>query len=92
MFILDYRNQMTEIPGVTIGDDTILDMWIETLTGDEILHVTRKDGSEEEYDSSSDRVMDFYDSELQIVEAGKIVLSEEELNEFQNRQRSVGYY
>lgn len=91
MFILDYRDQKTEIPEVTIGDDTIFNMWIETYTGDEILHVIRKDGSREEYESNSDRTADFYDGELDIVVAGKIVLSEEQLRDFQNRPHSVGY-
>lgn len=92
MFILDYRDRKTEVPEVTIGDDTIFNMWIETYTGDEILHVIRKDGSREEYDSSCARISDEYDGELEIVKAGKIVLSEEELSDFQNRPHSVGYY
>lgn len=59
IIIRDYTDNPTAI---TIEDfETVDKIYIEVVTGDEILHVIRKDFSEDIYDSSGCRVIDFAD-------------------------------
>lgn len=47
---------------VDVGDiETVKNMSITVLSGDEILTVSYKDGTEKEFDPSDDRFWDFYD-------------------------------
>ena len=64
IIIRDYADNPTT---VTIKDfETVVKIYIEIITGDEILHVIRKDLEEEVYDSSNSRIMDFADGRYNI--------------------------
>lgn len=59
VIIRDWEDNPTT---VTIEDfETVGKIYIEVLTGDEILHVIRKDFSEDVYDSSDCRNRDYAD-------------------------------
>lgn len=59
IIIRDFENNPTM---VTIEDfETVSKIYIDIITGDEILHVIRKDFSEDVYDSSNCRVLNFAD-------------------------------
>ena len=46
------------------------------ITGDEILAVTYADGTEEIFDSSTDRLVDFYDGTYDVKKGGELLVSE----------------
>ena len=55
-------------------------MQVNVVTGDEILNVTYKDGSEKRFDSSDDRTRDFYDGNYELYNTE----TEPEINELEN--------
>ena len=62
--IMDYKSRKKEID---IGEiDDILAIHIKILTGDEIAVVINKNGDIDMYDSSHDRMVDYYDGEYTI--------------------------
>ena len=67
--LLDYADKETL---VDVGElDTIGSMGIEVVTGDEILTVTYKDFTTRRFDSSNDRLANFYDGAYEIYNATK---------------------
>ena len=65
--ILDYSGKKTM---VKIDDfDTVGAIDLKVVTGDEILVVIRKDFTVEEYDSSNDRLRDYFDEQYRIYES-----------------------
>ena len=76
--ILDYKSREKE---VDVGElDGIRKMQVNVVTGDEILNVTYKDGSEKRFDSSDDRTRDFYDGNYELYNTE----TEPEINELEN--------
>ena len=61
--IMDYANNRKEI---ILDSSKIVQMRIVILSGDEILIVENIDGTEERYDSSDERIEDFYDGEYEL--------------------------
>ena len=57
--ILDYKSRPKEVDVGELKD--IRKMKVDVVTGDEILTVIYKDGSEKSFDSSDDRTRAFYD-------------------------------
>lgn len=73
---------------VDVGDIEFIErMVIDVITGDEILTVTYKDGTDEEYDSSDCRNLDFFDDEYEIYNAATGV-TEFDNKDFMNRNAS----
>lgn len=66
--ILQLKNCHNENIGFDIGElDTILDLTVRVISGDEVLYVIRTDWSRETYDSDTHgRYMDFMDAEYTI--------------------------
>lgn len=91
-YILDYMGNKTTLP-FNIEDDKVKEAHIDVISGDEVLHATveQEDGSlsEEIYDSSKDRHMDFYDTSCQIKFDGEVCYPDDE---FETRERAYGYY
>ena len=57
--IIDFRNRKKKI---TINNfENVLIIKIDVVTGDEILTVVYKNGKKIKFDSSSDRMLDFFD-------------------------------
>lgn len=86
--LLDYARKAVN---VDVGDlNDIGSMSIEVVTGDEILTVIHKDYSVEKFDSSNDRMANFFDHEYEIYNAitGLNLLEDEQ---FVNRTRSYWY-
>lgn len=82
--ILDYKNRKTEID---VGDlEKIGRMWIEVVTGDEILHVVYKDYMEDEFESNYDRTRDCPDGNFEIYNSitGNNVLNDKKFLERTN--------
>lgn len=62
--LLDYASNRVS---VDVGDlDDIAKIVISVISGDEVLEVIYKDYTSEVFDSSTDRMMDFYDDEYEI--------------------------
>lgn len=78
--ILNYEDEKKEVEIGELKD--IRSMKISVVTGDEILHVTYKDGTEKEFDSSDDRRKDFYDGDYELYNAD----TEPEINELENEE------
>lgn len=69
--IIDLIDWKDEKHPVDIGDlDNIEEMFIKVVTGDEILHVLYKDGTDKFFDSSEDRMADFDDGIYPIYVSG----------------------
>ena len=62
--ILDYKSRPKEVDVGELKD--IRKMTVDVITGDEILNVTYKDGSEKRFDSSDDRCRNFYDGNYEL--------------------------
>jgi len=78
--ILDYQDNKKE---VEVGElEDIRSIKVSVVTGDEILHVTRKDGTEWKFDSSDDRRRDFYDGDYELYNTD----TEPEINELGNEE------
>lgn len=78
--ILDYNNKKKEVEIGELKD--IRSMKMSVVTGDEILHVTYKDGTEKEFDSSDDRRRDYYDGGYVLYN----IDTEPEINELKNEE------
>lgn len=76
--ILDYSDRKKEVDVGELKD--IRKMTVDVITGDEILHVTYKDGSEKIFDSADDRSRDFYDGNYELYNTE----TEPEINELEN--------
>ena len=63
--IYDYKNKAKDIE---LPDKEIQTIYVTVLTGDEVVEVTFKDGSIEEYDSSDSRLIDYYDGSYEVAE------------------------
>lgn len=91
-YILDYKGNKTTLP-FNIEDDKVKEAYIDVISGDEVLHATveQEDGSlsEEVYDSSNNRIMDFQDTSCDLKVNGELCYPDDE---FENRTRSYGYY
>lgn len=86
--LLDYAGKSIF---VDVGDiDTIESMMITVISGDEILTVSYKNGTEETFDSSDSRIMDFYDGEYAIYDE-KAGINGFDNEEFMNRNTSYWY-
>ena len=72
IFIRDYSDK--QIPVVIENIEDIVKIQIEILTGDEVMTVIYKDGTSQEFDSSGNRILSFYD--------GKYTITVEQLDEF----------
>lgn len=86
--LLDYARKAVE---VNVGDlNDIGRMYIEVVTGDEILTVIYKDFTVEKFDSSRDRMMNYFDNlyEIYNVITGLNLLEDEQ---FVNRTHSYWY-
>lgn len=83
--IFDYNNRPKE---VDIGDIENIDVVVmRILSGDEVLYVIHKDGSEAVFDSSDDRIHDFDDGIYLLYSdsgATKTLLDEKFLNRNRN--------
>ena len=81
--LIDYNN--CKHP-VDIGDlNNIKTMAIHVVTGDEILHVLYKDDTEKVFDSSDDRMEDFYEGTYPIYAFGHWFIDKDK---FINRKTS----
>jgi hypothetical protein len=77
---------------VDVGDiETIGAMRMRVVSGDEILTVIYKDYTISEFDSSSDRCMNFYDGEYDVYNA-ETGLNLFNKDVFMNRRRSYWFY
>lgn len=76
--ILDYNNRAKEVDVGELKD--IRKMKVEVVTGDEILNVTYKDGSEKRFDSADDRTRAFFDGDYELYNTE----TEPEINELEN--------
>lgn len=76
--ILDYRSRAKEVDVGELKD--IRKMKVQVVTGDEILIVTYKDGSEKRFDSSDDRTKAFFDGDYELYNTE----TEPEINELEN--------
>ena len=76
--ILDYKNRKKEVDVGELKD--IRKMTVDVVTGDEILNVTYKDGSEKRFDSSENRYKNFYDGDYELYNTE----TEPEINELEN--------
>lgn len=56
--IYDYKNSITY---VDVPDKEIVKIYVIVLTGDETVYIELADGSVLKFDSSNNRVVDFYD-------------------------------
>ena len=80
--LLDYAGRRVL---VEVGDiETIERMIISVISGDEVLTVTYKDGTEREYDSSDCRNMNFFDFQYEIYNA-ETGVNKFDIEEFMNR-------
>lgn len=90
--IYDYKNRAKDIE---LPDKEIQTIEVTVLSGDEVVEVTFKDGSVEEYDSSDSRLMDFYDGSYEVAEdmikkwmnftpSGRITASDERRDQFEH--------
>ena len=89
--IFDYSDKVSVID-IDITSDEITDVFIEVVTGDEILNVLYKDGTEKRFDSlvNDERVSDFSDWKYYLKRNG--ILSRIWLNEdYQNRNGSLWF-
>lgn len=73
LMLMNYNNRLfdTGIELSRLGED-VLSVFITVLSGDEIATVIFEDGHEEEFDSSKDRIMDFYDGSYYLYQKGAI--------------------
>lgn len=76
--ILDYKNKAKEVDVGELKD--IRKMTVKVITGDEILNVTYKDGTDKIFDSSDDRMRSFYDGNYELYNND----IEPEINELEN--------
>ena len=77
---------------VDIGDlEDIAKILMEVLSGDEVLHVWRKDtkGSKIIYDSCDNRTYDFHDDLYTVFDAGELRVNLFENPKFMNRTHSM---
>ena len=63
--IYEYKNRAKDIE---LPDKEIQTIDVTVLSGDEVVEVTFKDGSVEEYDSSDSRLIDYYDGSYEVAE------------------------
>ena len=87
--IFDYADKVSVID-IDITSDEITDVYVEVVTGDEILNVIYKDGTEKRFDSlvGDVRVYEWSDYSYYLKRNG--VLSDIWLNEsYQNRNGSL---
>lgn len=89
MKLLDWSSQETEVD-VDIESDEYLSAFIEVRSGDEILIVVDKAGRVSRYDSSTDRMMDYYDGSYYLKLDGKLT-DEYKSEAFQNRDNSYWF-
>lgn len=81
--IMDYKGELTDT-GVSLDNlEDILRIDLDVVTGDEIATVIYKNGEREVYDSSSNRLQDFYDCGYCLYGAGV-----NRLEEFERRKSS----
>lgn len=80
--ILNYQNVKKEVEVGELKD--IRSMTVSVVTGDEILNVTYKDGTEKRFDSCEvgDRTKDFFDGEYVLYDT----TTEPEINELENEE------
>ena len=71
MKILDYAGKVREID-VDLNDANILAAYMKVVTGDEILTVIYEDGSLETFDSSNNRMTDYFDEEYALKIGGEL--------------------
>ena len=77
--ILDYESRPKEVDVGELKD--IRKMKVNVVSGDEILNVTYKDGSEKIFDSSDDdRIIGFFDGDYELYNTE----TEPEINELEN--------
>lgn len=70
--IMDYNGKKRTIELGPIEDIAVA--FIKVLSGDEVLTVVKKDGTYEEYDSSSCRMMDYFDDEYTVIRNGEFLM------------------
>lgn len=58
MYILDYKNKRINLP---IDLSKVDEITITIISGDEIADILYLDGTSEQYDSSGERVINYYD-------------------------------
>lgn len=85
LIIMDYKNTEYDT-GVSLDDlSTIDNIQITVVTGDEIATVTYKDGRSEQFDSSTSRMMNFFDNNYTLYSN-----SINRIEEFNKRKDSYG--
>lgn len=56
------RNYLDQKKSIIVRDfENVVDLTVSIISGDEVLTVTYADGHSEKFDSSDDRIMDFFD-------------------------------
>ena len=70
--IIDYNGKKRTIELGPIEDISVA--FIKVLSGDEVLTVVKKDGTYEEYDSSSCRTIDFFDDKYTVIKNGEFLM------------------
>lgn len=73
LMLMNYDDRLfdTGIELSRLGED-VLSVFIIVLSGDEIATVLFEDGHEEKFDSSEDRIADFYDGSYCLYQKGSI--------------------
>lgn len=76
--IMDYNSKRWTIELGPIEDIAVA--FIKVLSGDEVLTVVKKDGTYEEYDSSSCRMINYFDDEYTVIRNGEFLMGPSWLN------------
>lgn len=89
IIIMDYQNNQSLI--VIPNLDEVASLRITVMTGDEILKVTYKNGTEETYDSSDSRTLDYYDGAYTVFDSAAGINHLHD-DAFINRHTSYSYF
>ena len=87
--IMDFANRRTKVPGVDLDHlGEISNITIVVITGDEIADIVWANGEEKSFDSSSERLIDYYDGCYTLFDAGSNI---NYINEFLERDDSYWF-
>lgn len=68
--IMDFANRKTKVPDIDLDHlGAISNITIMVVTGDEIAHIIWANGEEEVFDSSNERLVDYYDGSYTLYDA-----------------------
>ena len=64
IILRDYKDNKKEF--IIKDFENVEDIFIDIISGDEVAYICYKDNTEIEFDSSEDRIMNFYDYQYQL--------------------------